>query len=226
MQTVNWKWVVLGALGIVPIVCLWSSNASHGNDDEGADPEKGDTPEPDRQGGSMGNAAIIATLRGSAKAAATELDRAYPQCVMTSGLRSADAQAQADAKNCFSNPEYLKLHSGAVKDRLQAALTALGSSPSQDAIYQAFVGILGTASTDELSHYSKHVSGDAFDVGPNSTKKAMPGNAAAVLTALDSMMDQHISNGGAGAVLRPPKDPAWHWQSTGPVATYSIEVTA
>jgi hypothetical protein len=165
---------------------------------------------------------IIDGLQGNAKRAALELLRAFPNVVLTSGHRDSVAQCRSDAHNISKDRGYLKIHHGALKDKLQACISENPDAKTESQIVALLQPIYDGASDADSRAYSYHFSGDAFDCGPNSN-----GHNQAVYAALIELVRQHKDNGGSAKFLEPPHDPAWHSQfSREPQTEFSLSTSA
>jgi hypothetical protein len=138
---------------------------------------------------SIGNAAVARLLRTpdaatvddavealdlapAAKAAALALHTAHPEIVFTSGRRDVAEQAHAMASNIVSS------HNRKWIEQTYASATALQkwvddnpAATTVDQLAAGLKGVLDSMSDADRRKVSKHLSGDAFDVQPQ-TKDA------------------------------------------------------
>jgi hypothetical protein len=178
------------------------------------DPSDGVADDDSSGGNSVTGNACASTLQGNAASACSELLRAYPQTVLTCGARDVASQCHAVAVNTVQagggsswvSRTYLP---SAVKT---AICQWLDSNPSTDVdtIAAGLTSVCGGFSNDDLSAFSKHLGGQAFDVQPGSVD----------VSVLQSLHDQHVANGGQCTFLtREGGLTRWHIQFDDSVST-------
>lgn len=124
-------------------------------------------------------------LSAVALRAARELRRAHPRVSFTSGRRTKERQARAMASNVIKNRQWIEQ---TYKDSRLRRLCQqwVDSHPQARTIEQIQAGLIevfDSVSEAELGQFSKHLSGDAFDVQPvtenaeaiKQTIRALPG---------------------------------------------------
>ena len=107
-------------------------------------------------------------LNPTAKAAAHQLKRRFPSVVFTSGRRDRASQASAMASNAALNRKWIQ-QSYVVSEASIACQRWVDQNPNaktKAAIMPGLLEVLNRFSDEQLSHLSKHLSGDAFDVQP------------------------------------------------------------
>lgn len=111
-------------------------------------------------------------LSATAKTAAQQLKQAHPEITFTSGRRDIAAQAHAMASNIVSSADRTWIKKTYVAaGALQKWVDDHPKATSIDEISDGLKGVLDTMTDAERSKISKHLSGDAFDVRPQ-TKDA------------------------------------------------------
>lgn len=107
-------------------------------------------------------------LSDVAKDAAYKLKASFPKVVFTSGRRDKLSQAHAMASNAIINRNWIQetyIPSPAVS-ACQSWVNQNQQATAQAAISAGLVTVLNGLTDEQLSHLSKHLSGDAFDVQP------------------------------------------------------------
>ncbi len=107
-------------------------------------------------------------LSDVAKDAAYKLKAGFPKVVFTSGRRDKLSQARAMASNVIINRNWIEetyRPSPAIL-ACQTWVNQNSQATTQAAISAGLLGVLNQLTDEQLSHVSKHLSGDAFDVQP------------------------------------------------------------
>jgi hypothetical protein len=107
-------------------------------------------------------------LSAVAKNAAYRLKASFPSVVFTSGRRDKNSQARAMASNVIINRHWIQ-ETYIPNPAISACQNWVNQNPqavSQAAIAAGLLSVLNGLNDDQLSHISKHLSGDAFDVQP------------------------------------------------------------
>lgn len=108
-------------------------------------------------------------LVGNADAAARELAKECPAVVFTSGRRSREDQALAMAANIVAggrqwiNRTY---KASMARESCQKWVIANPTAVTREEISTGLLSVLDGLTAEELSHLTKHLSGEAFDVRP------------------------------------------------------------
>lgn len=107
-------------------------------------------------------------LSAVAQHAAEILAAAHPSVVFTSGRRDLGGQARAMASNVIHNRNWIDqtYTPTGQRDALQSWVNDNPHVVDQTAVASGLLGVMQGWSDAELSHVSKHLSGDAFDVQP------------------------------------------------------------
>ncbi|HVN91562.1 MAG TPA: hypothetical protein VMT61_17235 [Candidatus Binataceae bacterium] len=107
-------------------------------------------------------------LQDTAKKAAYILKKAHPHVVFTSGRRDKAGQASAMASNVVHNRKWIvqTYVPSVARDRCQQCVDQNPSKTTTSSIAALLLEVLENLADDVLSHLSKHLSGDAFDVEP------------------------------------------------------------
>ncbi len=115
------------------------------------------------------DAAIEAlNLSDTAKNAAYKLKAQFPKVIFTSGRRDKAAQASAMASNVVQNRNWIK-QTYIDSDAIRACQQWVDDNPDKVTradIAAGLEAVLDGLTDAQLSHVSKHLSGDAFDVQP------------------------------------------------------------
>lgn len=103
-----------------------------------------------------------------AKQAAIKLQSDFPEVVFTSGRRNVTQQANAMAGNIVLKRNWIANTYVASKERddLQAWVDANPTATTAEAIAAGLAGIMSNWTDDQKSRFSRHFSGQAFDVHP------------------------------------------------------------
>lgn len=149
------------------------------------------------------DAAIEAlNLAETARKAAYALKKAHPSVIFTSGRRTKDDQARAMAGNVVSNRKWIEqtYASSQLRTDCQEWINDHPDKKTQSEIAEGLLSVLNAADETELAKFSKHLSGEAFDVQPvdadaESIKKTIRG-----LEGLSKFLDKE------GGLVR------WHAQ--------------
>jgi hypothetical protein len=124
-------------------------------------------------------------LAGAARTAAYALKRAHPAVRFTSGRRGKADQARAMASNVVTNRQWIEqtYRASPLRTRCQEWVDSHGDQTTQAQIAAGLLSVFDTATDDELGRFSKHLSGEAFDVQPveqdadaiKATLRSLPG---------------------------------------------------
>jgi hypothetical protein len=126
-------------------------------------------------------------LAGAARAAAYALKSAHPSVVFTSGRRGKADQARAMASNVVKNRQWIvqTYKPGALCTQCQQWVNQHPGKVTQSEIAAGLLSVFDTADVATLGGFSKHLSGEAFDVQPvhqepqasliKATIRALPG---------------------------------------------------
>ena len=100
--------------------------------------------------------------------AARSLLKSHPELVLTSGRRNTEQQASAMAGNVVKNRNWITDTYRASPERmsLQAWIDAHPAAATREAIAAGLVGIMSTWSDAQKGGFSRHFSGQAFDIRP------------------------------------------------------------
>jgi hypothetical protein len=162
----------------------------------------------------MPNPDIIAGLNPVAADIATRFLAAFPSAILTSGRRSLEATASAEAANTVLNPKFISQtykhdangNQCAVATTLQAWVDAQQACLPGEAYDAAFLAILRSFPADELRKFSRHTTGDAFDVHPDGD--------AAELAWLKNAVAARVAAGGSALFLEQEAGlTRWHVQA-------------
>jgi len=130
-------------------------------------------------------------LSSTAKAAAYALKKAHPTVSFTSGRRDKADQARAMASNVVKNRKWIEetYAKSDLRTTCQDWVDANPDKKTQAEIAEGLLSVFNSASDADLGKFSKHLSGDAFDVQPvdkdaDAIKKTIRG-----LTGLDKFLD-------------------------------------
>jgi hypothetical protein len=111
-------------------------------------------------------------LSATAKTAAQQLKKAHPEIVFTSGRRDVAGQAHAMASNIVSSGDRKWIEKTyAAAGTLQKWVDDHPKATTVEDISAGLKGLLDTMTDTDRAKISKHLSGDAFDVQPQ-TKDA------------------------------------------------------
>ena len=103
-----------------------------------------------------------------ARAAAYALKKAHPAVVFTSGRRNKTDQARAMAGNVAKNRQWIAqtYKASALCTQCQQWVNQHPEKTTQAEIAAGLVSVFNAASDGVLGGFSKHLSGEAFDVQP------------------------------------------------------------
>ncbi len=107
-------------------------------------------------------------LSATAKSAAYQLKAAFPTIEFTSGRRDKAAQASAMASNVVLNRNWIR-QTYMDSDAIRACQGWVDQHPqvtTKADLAAGLLSVLNSLTDEQLSHVSKHLSGDAFDVQP------------------------------------------------------------
>ena len=107
-------------------------------------------------------------LAATARTAAYGLKKAHPAVEFTSGRRSKEDQARAMAGNVVKNRKWIEqtYASSTLRTRCQEWVDANADKTTQAQIAAGLVSVFNTVTDADLGKFSKHLSGEAFDVQP------------------------------------------------------------
>ena len=130
------------------------------------------TPEPgvvDASAPIENDAAIEAlNLAETARKAAYALKKVHPSIIFTSGRRTKDDQARAMASNVVSNRKWIEqtYANSQLRADCQKWVDDHPDKKTQSEIAEGLLSVLNAVDEAELAKFSKHLSGEAFDVQP------------------------------------------------------------
>ena len=107
-------------------------------------------------------------LAPTARAAAYALKKEHPTVGFTSGRRDKSDQARAMAGNVVNNRQWITqtYAKSDLRTALQVWLDAHPKSVTKDEIEAGLLSVFNAATPTEVGNFSKHLSGEAFDVQP------------------------------------------------------------
>ena len=107
-------------------------------------------------------------LASTARTAAYALKKAHPAVEFTSGRRSKEDQARAMASNVVKNRKWIEqtYASSTLRTQCQEWVDANTDKTTQAQIAAGLVSVFNTVTDADLGKFSKHLSGEAFDVQP------------------------------------------------------------
>ncbi len=107
-------------------------------------------------------------LAKTAREAAYALKKAHPAVKFTSGRRSKEDQARAMAGNVVSKRKWIEetYAQSALRKSCQDWVDAHPDQKTQAEIAAGLLSVLDSATDKELGGFSRHLSGEAFDVQP------------------------------------------------------------
>ncbi|WP_374568604.1 hypothetical protein [Ideonella sp.] len=130
-------------------------------------------------------------LSATARAAAYALKKAHPAVSFTSGRRDKSDQARAMASNVVKNRKWIEetYAKSDLRKQCQDWVDANPDKKTQAEIAEGLLSVFNNATDADLGKFSKHLSGDAFDVQPvdkdaDAIKKTIRG-----LAGLDKFLD-------------------------------------
>ena len=157
---------------------------------------------PDAGSAPKEDADIVALdLSPTAKAAAIELKKKHPEITFTSGRRDVHDQAHAIASNIVTSKNRKWIEQTYVSAaQLQKWVDDNPKAVTVDEITMGLEGLMTAMADADLGKISKHLSGDAFDVQPQSKDADAIKIDIKALTGLTKFLDQE------GGLVR------WHAQ--------------
>ena len=107
-------------------------------------------------------------LAPKARAAAYALKQAHPSITFTSGRRSTQDQARAMAGNVMKNRRWIEqtYRPSAVRAKCQEWVDTHRDQKTKAEIARGLLAVLDTFAAGALGRFSRHLSGNAFDVQP------------------------------------------------------------
>jgi hypothetical protein len=107
-------------------------------------------------------------LAETARKAAYALKKAHPSVKFTSGRRSKEDQARAMASNVVNNRKWIEqtYANSPLRKKCQEWVDNNPSKKTQAEIADGLVSVFNTVTDADLGKFSKHLSGEAFDVQP------------------------------------------------------------
>ena len=110
-------------------------------------------------------------LAETARNAAYALKKAHPSVQFTSGRRNKEEQALAMARNVVKNRKWIEQTyiSSTLRTKCQQWVDNNPEKKTQAEITAGLVSVLNEAADADLGKFSKHLSGEAFDVQPVET---------------------------------------------------------
>lgn len=107
-------------------------------------------------------------LNDNTRDAAVVLRARFPHLVFTSGRRSIHSQAQAMAADVMKNRQFIAAtyKPSAVCTACQKWVDAHAEAQTQSAIAEGLFGVFAAMSEADVMKFSKHLTGDAFDLQP------------------------------------------------------------
>jgi hypothetical protein len=130
-------------------------------------------------------------LAETARKAAYALKKAHPSIKFTSGRRSKEDQARAMASNVVKNRKWIEqtYASSMLRTKCQDWVDKNTDKKMQAEIAEGLLSVFNAVADVDLGKFSKHLSGEAFDVQPvdkdaDAIKKTIRG-----LSGLDKFLD-------------------------------------
>jgi hypothetical protein len=155
-------------------------------------------------GSDMGNDAEIEALDLApvARTAAYALKKAHPGVKFTSGRRDKNDQARAMASNIVSNRKWIEqtYKPSTLRTKCQEWVDRNPDKKTQADIAEGLLSVFNMANDADLGKFSKHLSGEAFDVQPVERDAAAIKKTIRGLPGLDDFLDKE------GGLVR------WHAQ--------------
>lgn len=144
----------------------------------------------------------VLALGTAARKAAYVLKKAHPHVKFTSGRRDKAAQARAMASNIVKNRKWIEATyaRSTVRARCQTWVDGHPEATTQAEIAAGLLTVLNDSTDAQLSLFSKHLSGDAFDVQPVDAQAEAIKATIRSLRGLDRFLDME------GGLVR------WHAQ--------------
>ena len=130
-------------------------------------------------------------LAPTARAAAYALKNAHPSVSFTSGRRNKADQARAMAGNVAKNRQWIveTYKAGELRKKLQDWVDKHPQKTTQADIAAGLLSIFDAVSNTDLGKFSKHLSGEAFDVQPVQTDADAIKKTIRGLPGLDLFLD-------------------------------------
>jgi len=141
-------------------------------------------------------------LAPTARTAAYALKKAHPSVNFTSGRRSKEDQAHAMASNVVKNRKWIEetYLNSLLRKRCQDWVDNHPDKRTQAEIQQGLISVFNASDDDDLSKFSKHLSGMAFDVQPVENNAEKIKQTIRGLSELDKFLEKE------GGLVR------WHAQ--------------
>jgi hypothetical protein len=126
-----------------------------------------------------------------ARAAAYALKKAHPSVAFTSGRRSKADQARAMAGNVVKNRQWIEqtYASSSLRTKCQEWVDKHADKTTQADIAEGLLSVFDSADDAALGKFSKHLSGEAFDVQPVETNADEIKKTIRGLAGLDKFLD-------------------------------------
>ena len=107
-------------------------------------------------------------LAATARKAAYALKKAHPSVKFTSGRRSKEDQARAMASNVVSNRKWIEqtYANSTLRKKCQDWVDKNPDKKTQTDIAEGLLSVFNAETDADLGKFSKHLSGEAFDVQP------------------------------------------------------------
>lgn len=146
-------------------------------------------------------------LTGFALTAAQEFATFFPEAIFTSGRRSKVDQARAVAQDVLLDRDFIKktYRDGVVCREAQAWVENATAPLTLERIEAGLLEVFQSCSDIDLSHFSKHLGGMAFDVHPVTTADG---------DAMKLMLYALATQYGGKFLEREGKLIRWHWEAT------------
>lgn len=141
-------------------------------------------------------------LTGSARKGAYALKKKHPSVAFTSGKRDKEDQARAMASNVVENRKWIEetYAKSDLRTKCQKWVDDNPEKKTKDEIKEGLLSVLNEATDAQLSKFSKHLSGEAFDVQPVETDADEIKKTIRDLEGLDKFLEKE------GGLVR------WHAQ--------------
>jgi hypothetical protein len=141
-------------------------------------------------------------LSSKARKAAYNLKKAHPSIIFTSGRRSAQDQARAMAGNVIKNVRWIEetYLPSEVCTKCQEWVNIHRDKKTAEEVAAGLLTVFDTFSDTDLARFSRHLSGDAFDVQPVDKNAAAIKKTIRGLPEVDKFLERE------GGLLR------WHVQ--------------
>src|SRR3989442_1021010 len=130
-------------------------------------------------------------LAKTAREAAYALKKAHPSVEFTSGRRTKEDQARAMASNVVKNRKWIEQTyvSSALRTKCQQWVDNNPEKKTQEEIASGLLSVLNEATDADLGKFSKHLSGEAFDVQPVETGAEAIKKTIRGLSGLDRFLE-------------------------------------